>query len=63
MDPLAASGWIEQKRGWEVRPERQRGQVLEGPGAGFRSGSQWQTRELKGWKLEDAGPLLLGGGT
>lgn len=33
----AASGWTEQKRGWELRPERQRGQVLEGPAAGFGS--------------------------
>ena len=36
----AASGWTEQKRGWELRPERQWGQVLDDIAVGFGSDSQ-----------------------
>ena len=36
----AASGWTEQKKGWELRPERQRGQVLDDIVVGFGSDSQ-----------------------
>ena len=38
--------------------------MLEGPGAGFGSGSQRAERAaVEGWKLEDAGALLLLGGS
>ena len=61
VDLPAASGWTEQKSAWEVRPERRGGHVLEGPGAGFGSGSQRaDTGAMEGWKLEDAGPCCCG---
>ena len=61
VDLPAASGWTEQKSAWEVRPERQGGHVLEGPGAGFGSGSQRaDTGAMEGWKLEDARPCCCG---
>lgn len=50
MELPAASGWTEQKSGWEVRPERQGRHVLEGLGAGFGSGSQRADRAaMEGW--------------